>query len=415
VKARTRRSPARLETRGGPLHPTVRGWRFPRRGSGRSLAPARGRRRDLPRPRGPRARARATSAGLYMGQNRFEWLQEPSMRSTVASARGSSRSTPTSGGASFDHVLVRVGPADPDLGPTRSSAARAGGTCSSSSFPSCATVLRASGAADHFPSLRTVVGVGDGPWPPAFSGWAEMVAGGHAMSGAGLEAAPRERRAPTTIALLMYTSGTNRAPEGGDAPPPQRRRAHPPRGARHPRAPATTNRFDHCRRRCSGASAARSTPSCRLQCGSMIAPPGAVRAASPFLKDIVGYDCNPISRAVPSQYEMALKHPDKPRIRPVATAAPSRSAARRRRRGSRARIVERRARRPRFISAYGLTEGVGVNHLYEAGRPARARDADRPAPRPGQRRPRSRTPDGGRTPCRPGEVGELVHPRGAET
>jgi fatty-acyl-CoA synthase len=84
--------------------------------------------------------------------------------------------------------------------------------------------------------------------------------------------------------------------------------------------------------------------------------------ASAFLRDLLDYECTHL-QGVPSQYEMALNHPDSARydlsgLRLVQIGG-SASAA-----GLARRLLER-APKARMVSSYGLTEATGVNTYTE--------------------------------------------------
>jgi fatty-acyl-CoA synthase len=84
--------------------------------------------------------------------------------------------------------------------------------------------------------------------------------------------------------------------------------------------------------------------------------------ASAFLRDLLDYECTHL-QGVPSQYEMALNHPDSARydlsglrLVQIGGSASAEGLAR--------RLLER-APKARMVSSYGLTEATGVNTYTE--------------------------------------------------
>jgi acyl-CoA synthetase (AMP-forming)/AMP-acid ligase II len=287
-------------------------------------------------------------AGLYM-DNRFEWLQTEyavsSLGAWLVPINTYFRSR------ELDHVLSQSAVevliwTDPLLG-------RPSGDLLLELVPELSGGPHGEWRSERFPNLRAVVGIGAGPWPPGVLEWDAMLERGASISPAELEAA-RAQVKPDDIALLMYTSGTTGRPKGAML----RHRSvvdHIRTWARHlelrddDRSIMSSPLFWSF-----GCTVNAVVP---LQCGSMITLQERFDPLA-FLQDIVAHECTHL-QGVPSQYEMALKHPetleyDLSRLRLVQIGG-SASAD-----GLARRILER-APEARFISAYGLTEGVGVN------------------------------------------------------
>ena len=217
---------------------------------------------------------------------------------------------------------------------------------------------------ERFPQLRTVVGIGEGPWPSGVLPWDELLRMGAATSDADLSAA-RRRVAADDIGLLMYTSGTTGRPKGAMI----RHRSvvgHISTWARHlqlrgdDRSIMSSPLFWSF-----GCTLNALVP---LHCGSMIALQERYDPLR-FLQDLVRYDCTHL-QGVPSQYEMALKHADsldydlsRLRLVQIGGSASAEGLAR--------RILDR-APHAQFVSAYGLTEAVGVNTYTDLDDPLEA-------------------------------------------
>jgi fatty-acyl-CoA synthase len=214
---------------------------------------------------------------------------------------------------------------------------------------------------ERFPALRAVVGVGDGPWPPGVVAWDDVVAAGKQVTDEDVASA-RSAVSSDDVALLMYTSGTTGRPKGAMI----RHRSvvsHVGRWAghleleSHDRSIMASPLFWSF-----GCTINALVP---LHRGSMIVLEERFDAGR-FLQDLVDYGCNHL-QGVPSQYEMALRHPDSDRydlsrIRLVQIGG-SASAE-----GLARRLLER-APAAQMISAYGLTEAVGVNTYTDLGDP----------------------------------------------
>jgi fatty-acyl-CoA synthase len=209
----------------------------------------------------------------------------------------------------------------------------------------------------RFPALRAVVGIGDGPWPPGVLGWEDVLRAGEAVKAADLASA-RAAVSASDVALVMYTSGTTGRPKGA-----MLRHGgvvdHIGTWARHlelgpdDRSIMASPLFWSF-----GCTVNALVP---LHRGSMIVLHERFEAGA-FLRDLVEYACTHL-QGVPSQYEMALKHPesaryDLSRLRLVQIGG-SASAE-----GLARRLLER-APRARMVSAYGLTEAVGVSTYTE--------------------------------------------------
>jgi fatty-acyl-CoA synthase len=289
--------------------------------------------------------------GLYM-DNRFEWLQTEyavtSLGAWLVPINTYFRSRELEHVLSESAVEVLVW-TDPLLG-------RPSGDLLLELVPELRDGPPGEWRSERFPALRAVVGAGAGPWPQGVLGWGAML-----DAGAGVEAARAQVR-PDDIALLMYTSGTTGRPKGAML----RHRSvveHISTWARHlelrddDRSIMSSPLFWSF-----GCTVNAVVP---LRCGSMIALQERFEPLA-FLRDIVGHECTHL-QGVPSQYEMALKHPDsldydlsRLRLVQIGGSASAEGLAR--------RILER-APAARFISAYGLTEGVGVNTYTRLGDP----------------------------------------------
>lgn len=212
-----------------------------------------------------------------------------------------------------------------------------------------------------FPSLRQVVGIGEGPWPEGVTRWSDLL-----DAGAGADPALIARRkagvTPDDVALVMYTSGTTGSPKGALI--------------RH------GGIVDHIRVWCDhlglgpddrsimasplfwsfGCTINAMVP---LFAGSAIVLEDRFNAEQ-FLHDLVAYDCTHL-QGVPTQYELALAHPDaagadlsKIRLVQIGGSSSAEGLAR--------RILDRMPN-ARLLSSYGLTEAVGVNTFTDLGDP----------------------------------------------
>jgi fatty-acyl-CoA synthase len=326
--------------------------------------------------------------GLYM-DNRFEWLQTEyaatSLGAWLVPINTYFRARELEHVLSESAVEILIW-TDPLLG-------RPSGALLHELVPELGGGAPGEWRSKSFPSLHTVIGVGAGPWPPGVLGWDEMLERG----AAGAEPA-RADVGPDDIALLMYTSGTTGRPKGAML----RHRSvveHIRAWARHlelrddDRSIMSSPLFWSF-----GCTVNAVVP---LECGSMVALQERFEPLA-FLQDLVGHECTHL-QGVPSQYEMALKHPDsleydlsRLRLVQIGGSASAEGLAR--------RILER-APDARFISAYGLTEGVGVNTYTKLGDPLE-RVMQTVGAAAGDNDVEIRTPDGD-DPVPAGEVGEL--------
>jgi fatty-acyl-CoA synthase len=210
-----------------------------------------------------------------------------------------------------------------------------------------------------FPELRTVVGIGPGPWPEGVISWDSFLEDG-------LQVDPRtieeriERVEPGDTALMLYTSGTTGAPKG----------ALISHGAvvDHVGVWAAHLELTH-EDRSILASPLFWSFGCTINAlvplfvGSMIVLEERFEATQ-FLSDLVSYGCTHL-QGVPTQYELALSHPesalyDLSGIRLVQIGGSSSAE------GLVGRLVERMPR-AQLLSSYGLTEAVGVNTFTDLG------------------------------------------------
>jgi acyl-CoA synthetase (AMP-forming)/AMP-acid ligase II len=208
-----------------------------------------------------------------------------------------------------------------------------------------------------FPRLELVVGVGDGPWPPGVTSWDAFLARGSTVSRSLVRARAGEVQ-PEDAGLILYTSGTTGTPRGAML--------------------SNTGIVDHMREwtrqvdlgpddRSVMASPLFWVFGCTmnamvpLHAGSMVVLEDRFEAKQ-FLTDIEDFGCTHL-QGVPEQYELALNHPDSPShdlsTLSVVQIGGSASAA-----DLALRILER-APGARMLSAYGLTEAVGVNTWTE--------------------------------------------------
>jgi fatty-acyl-CoA synthase len=294
--------------------------------------------------------------GLYM-DNRFEWLETEyaatSLGAWLVPINTWFRTR------ELEHVLAESGMqvliwTDPLLG-------RHTAELLLELLPELAGAEPGAWRSERFPRLRAVVGIGDGPWPAGVLPWDELLGAGAATSDADLARA-RSRVGPDDVGLLMYTSGTTGRPKGAMI----RHRSvvgHIGGWTRHlelrgdDRSIMSSPLFWSF-----GCTVNAFVP---LHCGSMIALQERFDPLT-FLQDIVRFDCTHL-QGVPSQYEMALKHPDSEaydlsrlRLVQIGGSASAEGLAR--------RILER-APHAQFVSAYGLTEAVGVNTYTDLGDP----------------------------------------------
>lgn len=205
----------------------------------------------------------------------------------------------------------------------------------------------------RFPALRAAVGVGAGPWPPGVRPWTDLLEAQPADARSALAQRARAVRAED-VAIVMYTSGTTGSPKGALL----RHRSI----VRH-----IGTWTEHLQLGASDRSIMASplfwTFGCTinalvpLQAGSMVVLEDRFRAES-FLEDIVRYGCTHL-QGVPTQYEMALEHPDSARfdlstlrLIQIGGSASAEGLARR---------LLQRAPDARMVSAYGLTEAIAVS------------------------------------------------------
>jgi fatty-acyl-CoA synthase len=212
-------------------------------------------------------------------------------------------------------------------------------------------------SSERFPALRTVVGIGDGPWPPGVLSWEEMLQAGSAVSEADAQTA-RAAVSADDVALLLYTSGTTGHPKGAMI----RHRSvvdHIGDWAEHLQLRADDRSIMSSPLFWSfGCTVNALVP---LHRGSMIVLQERFEASA-FLRDLLDYECTHL-QGVPSQYEMALNHPDSARydlsglrLVQIGGSASAEGLAR--------RLLER-APKARMVSSYGLTEATGVNTYTE--------------------------------------------------
>ena len=209
-----------------------------------------------------------------------------------------------------------------------------------------------------FPELRTVVGIGPGPWPQGVITWESLLESGCSI---GAEVTDRTGEVtPEDVALMLYTSGTTGAPKGALI----RHRAiveHIGVWARHLRLGREDRSIMASPLFWSfGCTVNAMVP---LLVGSMIVLEERFEAGQ-FLTDLSGYGCTHL-QGVPTQYELALAHPrsadyDLSNIRLVQIGGSSSAE------GLVPRLLERMPG-ARLVSSYGLTEAVGVNTYTELG------------------------------------------------
>lgn len=220
-------------------------------------------------------------------------------------------------------------------------------------IPELANALPGAWKSEAFPSLRQVVGIGEGPWPTGVIPWSELLSGESRSAG-------RRPVSPDDIALVMYTSGTTGSPKGAMI----RHRSvvdhigvwtrHLGLGAADRSIMASPLFWSF------GCTVNAIVP---LVAGSMVVLEERFEPAS-FLNDLVTYECTHL-QGVPTQYEMALSHPssldhDLSRIRLVQIGGSSSAE------GLAGRILDRMPGAA-LLSAYGLTEAVGVNTFTDLG------------------------------------------------
>lgn len=249
----------------------------------------------------------------------------------------------------------------------------------------------------RFPALRAVVGIGEGPWPKGVLSWEAMLEAG---SGVPEADAQHERAAVSAddVALLLYTSGTTGHPKGAMI----RHRSvvdHIGVWAEHLQLrPDDRSIMSSPLFWSFGCTVNALVP---LHRGSMIVLQERFEAGA-FLRDLLEYECTHL-QGVPSQYEMALSHPESAqyaltglRLVQIGGSASAEGLAR--------RLLER-APDARMVSSYGLTEATGVNTYTELDDPLErvtrtvghaARDTEIMLLSPG-----------GDAPVANGEVGEL--------
>lgn len=212
---------------------------------------------------------------------------------------------------------------------------------------------------ERYPALERVLGLGDGAWADGVRPFEALLAAGEEVGDAEL----RERVgevAADDVALVMYTSGTTGAPKGAMI----RHRSivnHIGTWARHLELGASDRSIMASPLFWSfGCTINALVP---LHVGSMIVLEERFEAET-FLRDIVEHRCTHL-QGVPSQYEMALKHPRSEefdlstlRLVQIGGSASAEGLAR--------RLLER-APKAQMISSYGLTEAVGVNTWTDLG------------------------------------------------
>jgi fatty-acyl-CoA synthase len=206
---------------------------------------------------------------------------------------------------------------------------------------------------ERFPALRAVVGLGEASFPRGVVGFDELLAGTDAVDPAEL-AALEARVSPDDAALLLYTSGTTGTPKGALL--------------RHRGVVGQVRTWARHLELVPDDRTVMPSPlfwtfGCALNAlvpllvGSMVVLEETFDAGR-FLEDLTRYECTHL-QGVPAQYELALKHPDTrrydlSRLRLIQIGG-STSAE-----GLARRLLER-APRAALVSAYGLTEAVGVN------------------------------------------------------
>jgi fatty-acyl-CoA synthase len=297
--------------------------------------------------------------GLFM-DNRFEWLETEyaacSLGMWLVPLNTLFRRR------ELDHVLSNSGIeilvwTDPLLG-------RPSGQLLGELVPELESGAPGNWRSERFPRLRVVVGLGEGPWPRGVLPWQELIAMGRGATDGAVTAARAGVR-PEDTALLMYTSGTTGRPKGAMLAH-RSVVGHIGTWARHlglheeDRSIMASPLFWSF-----GCTVNACVP---LRCGSMIVLEQRFDPLR-FLRDLTGHDCTHL-QGVPSQYELALSHPDSPqydlsrlRLVQIGGSASAEGLAR--------RILER-APSARFISAYGLTEGVAVNTYTDLDDPLEA-------------------------------------------
>jgi fatty-acyl-CoA synthase len=213
----------------------------------------------------------------------------------------------------------------------------------------------------RFPALETVVGIGDAPWPQGVVGWDCVLAGAAGVSD---EELARRYVAVSAdeIALVMYTSGTTGAPKGAMIPHGGLV-SHIGVWARHLELePSDRSILASPLFWSFGCTVNAFVP---LHAGSMVVLQERFEPER-FLRDIHEHGCTHL-QGVPSQYEIALNHPDSrrydlSRLRLIQIGA-SKSAEELPR-----RLIER-APHARMLSAYGLTEATAVSTWTDLGDP----------------------------------------------
>jgi acyl-CoA synthetase (AMP-forming)/AMP-acid ligase II len=210
-----------------------------------------------------------------------------------------------------------------------------------------------------FPALRTVVGIGPGPWPQGVISWESFLEEGLNVDQRTI-ANRMEHIEPGDTALMLYTSGTTGSPKGALL-------CH---GAVVDHVGVWAAHLDlNPEDRSILASPLFWSFGCTINAllpmfvGSMIVLEERFEATQ-FMSDLVSYGCTHL-QGVPTQYELALSHPesalyDLSGIRLVQIGGSSSAE------GLVKRLVERMPR-ARFLSSYGLTEAVGVNTFTDLG------------------------------------------------